>query len=273
MTWGLEEATVRYGNRVALWHVTLEVRPGEVTAVVGGDGAGKTSALRVMVGALRPSGGSVRRPGREAIGYVPGSSGVYPDLTARENLAFAGAAFGIRGAALHERLDPLLDRTGLAEAADRLGGKLSGGMRHKLALAMALLHRPALLALDEPTTGVDPVSRAELWRLVGRAAAEGAAVLFSTTYLDEAERAASVTVLEAGRALLCGTPREVVEAVPGAVFESASRPDRGASWRRGARWRVWSPDGSPPPEASRVPIDLEDAVTVAALAGPEGGGQ
>jgi ABC-2 type transport system ATP-binding protein len=130
---------------------------------------------------------------------------------------------------------------------------------------MAVAHEPDLLILDEPTTGVDPVSRAELWRLLAAAAAGGAAVVVATTYLDEAERAASVLVLDRGRALLSGTPDEVVAATPGRVVEGTERPGGLPSWRRGARWRAWSPDGSAPPATSPVTVDLEDAVIVAQL--------
>jgi ABC-2 type transport system ATP-binding protein len=143
-------------------------------------------------------------------------------------------------------------------------------MRRKLAVVMALLHEPALVVLDEPTTGVDPVSRTELARLVAHAAAAGAAVVLSTTYLDEAERAASVLVLESGRTLVSGRPRDVVAAMPGAVWALPARPYGQLSWRRGDRWHLWSRDGGPPSGpgtrgARRADADLEDAVVVAAL--------
>jgi ABC-2 type transport system ATP-binding protein len=265
-SFGVDDLTVAYHGRVAVAGVDLEVPAGTVTAVVGGDGAGKTSLLRAMVGAVPPERGRVRRPSSTQIGYLSAGPGVWRDLTVAENLEFSGTAYGLGGRALRERADRLLARTGLAGAADRLGAQLSGGMRQKLALAMALLHEPALLVLDEPTTGVDPVSRAELWRLVAGAAAAGAAVVLATTYLDEAERAAWVLALDQGDPLLAGAPDELVGGVPGMMFDSPSRPDRGASWRRGARWRTWSRDGgAAPPGARRVDPDLEDAVIVAAL--------
>jgi len=266
---GVEDLVVAYHGRTAVAGVTLEVAPGEVAGIVGGDGAGKTTVLRALAGAVRPASGTVRRPPARRIGYVSAGPGVYRDLTVDENLAFAGAAYGLRGSALAERAGRLLDRTGLAGARDRLGGQLSGGMRQKLALAMAMLHEPRLLVLDEPTTGVDPVSRAELWRLVAHAAATGAAVVVATSYLDEAERTGSMLVLDQGRPLVAGTPEAVVAGIPGAVLDAPARPDRGTAWRRGARWRVWSPDGSTVPGASPVAPDLEDAVIVAALAARE----
>ncbi len=264
--WGVRDLVVRYGSRAALEGVALAIRPGTITAVVGGDGAGKTTLLRTLAGTVRPSAGAVRRPPDRAIGSMPAAGGVYPDLTADENLAFAGGAYGLRRAELLSRSGALLERTGLAGVRGRLAANLSGGMRQKLALAMAMLHEPALLILDEPTTGIDPVSRAELWRLIGGAAAAGAAIVFATVYLDEAERAGFVLALDAGLPLVAGTPEEIVNATPGVVVEAAERPPRETAWRRAGRWRWWSPDGRIPPGAAAAAADLEDAVIVAALA-------
>ena len=269
-TWGCKDLEVRYGPTVACQDVSFEVAAGTVAAVVGGDGAGKTSLLRALAGSVRPAAGTVRRPPQDRLGYVSAGPGVWADLTVDENLSFAGRAYGLEAAELGRRIDRLLDRTGLADARDRLAGRLSGGMRQKLALAMAVAHEPDLLILDEPTTGVDPVSRAELWRLLAASAAGGAAVVLATTYLDEAERAASVLVLDRGRALLAGTPDEVLAATPGVVVEGMGRPRGVLSWRRGARWRAWSPDGSVPAGTSPATLDLEDAVIVAQLGQEEG---
>ena len=264
-TWGCRRLGVRYGATVALEEVTFAVAPGTVAAVVGGDGAGKTSLLRALAGTVRPAAGTVRRPAERRLGYVSAGPGVWTDLTVDENLRFSGGAYGLDAGELERRVGGLLERTGLAAARDRLAGQLSGGMRQKLALAMAVAHEPDLLILDEPTTGVDPVSRAELWRLLAASAAGGAAVVVATTYLDEAERAATVLVLDRGRALLSGSPDEVVAATPGLVVEGAARPGGLPAWRRGSRWRAWSPDGSTPPATSPVTLDLEDAVIVAQL--------
>ena len=265
-SYGVEDLTVRYRGRVAVTGVDLEVPAGSVTAVVGGDGAGKTTVLRALAGVVRPDSGRVRRPDGARTGYVSAGPGVWRDLTVAENLAFSGTAYGLDGRVLRERADRLLDRTGLGAARDRLGGQLSGGMRQKLALAMALLHEPELLVLDEPTTGVDPVSRAELWRLVAGAAAAGAAVVAATSYLDEAERAASVLVLDQGVPLLVGAPDELVAGMPGVLLDAAERPAGGFSWRRGARWRTWLRDpGTTPHAAALATPDLEDAVIVAAV--------
>jgi ABC-2 type transport system ATP-binding protein len=264
--WGTERVSVRYGRRLALDQVTFRARPGQVSAVVGGDGAGRSTLLRCLGGALAPSSGTVRRPPQRDIGYLPASSGTYPDLTVAENLAFRAAAYQLPAAAAAGRSATFLARAGLAAARHRLAGQLSGGMRQKLGVIAAMLTRPALLVLDEPTTGVDPVSRADLWSLIARAAADGAAVVVATSYLDEAERAAAVLVLDAGSQLAVGTPDQIVAAMPGQLRVSDTVPpddDRPRAWRRAGRWRVWDPAGT----ASGQPVrpDLQDAVTVAIL--------
>lgn len=264
---GVDGVTVRFARTVALDDVSLDVPAGEVTGVVGGDGAGKTTLLRLLAGALAPTAGSVRRPPAGRIGYLASSSGTYPDLSVDENLAFAATAYGVAPAEARRRAADHLERTGLARARDRLARQLSGGMRQKLGTIRALLHRPELVVLDEPTTGVDPVSRADLWWLIARAAADGAAVLLSTTYLDEAERAARLLVLDAGRNLATGTPAGIVASMPGAIRSVGERPAGEAgrrAWRRRAAWRVWDP-GDRPDASDSLPPDLQDAVTVLAL--------
>jgi ABC-2 type transport system ATP-binding protein len=208
----------------------------------------------------------VRRPGKDRIGYVPATAGVYMDLTVAENLDFIARAYRLSGAAYRRRAEEILERTGLGGARRRLGGQLSGGMRRKLAVGMALLHAPELLIIDEPTTGVDPVSRAELWRLISGAAVAGAAVVASTTYVNEAARAARVVLLEAGKVLASGSPEQILDGVPG-VLGTAHGSERPAplSWRRGAAWRVWAPDSRLPGGVRPVRPDFEDAVVVAAL--------
>ncbi len=266
MSYGLADVVVRLGAHTALNAINLEVPPAAITAVVGGDGAGKTTALRTLVGLITPQSGVVRRAARHELGYLPARAGSYADLTVAENLAFVAAAFGISRRELASRTEPLLERTGLTEAIDRLAGKLSGGMARKLALALALLPQPRLLVLDEPTTGIDPVSRGELWRLIASAAADGAAVVLSTTYLGEAQRAAHVLVLQDGAELVSGSPEAVVEATPGRLGRARRRPPEVECWRRGSDWRVWSPAGALPAEVTAIAPDLEDAVTIAALA-------
>jgi ABC-2 type transport system ATP-binding protein len=282
VSWGVADVTVRFGDRVALDGVSLDAPAGQVTAVVGGDGAGKTTLLRAFAGALAVTGGEVRRPAATGIGYLSSSSGTYPDLSVDENIQFAAAAYGLSAAEIRERSARYLERSGLAPFRDRLAGHLSGGMRQKLGVIRALLHQPELVVLDEPTTGVDPVSRADLWWMMAYAATAGAAVVFATTYLDEAERAARLLVLDDGQELAAGTADEIVAAMPGAVRSHASRPPdpvvaAGHAWRRGARWRSWSPSPSPAAGAGgdgadadaggdAVEPDLQDAVIVLALA-------
>jgi ABC-2 type transport system ATP-binding protein len=271
MRWGLQDVRVRRGQVVALDGVEVPVDPARITVVVGGDGAGKSTCLEVLVGLLQPEAGTVRRPAKERIGYVPATAGLYADLTVQENLDFTADAYRLSRSERRRTADQIIERIGLADARHRLGGKLSGGMQRKLAVGLALLHSPGLVVLDEPTTGVDPVSRAELWRLISGAAAAGAAVAVSTTYVNEAARAAAVVLLEAGRVLASGSPEEILRGVPGTVgtARTADRPSP-LSWRRGASWRVWAPAGTLPDGVQPVQPDFDDAVVVAALASEPG---
>lgn len=268
MSYGTEAVTVRFGDVVALDRVTVSAGPGTVSAVVGGDGAGKSTLLRTVVGRIAPDTGRVIAPDIERIGYQPASGGSWPDLTVAENMAFVGSSYGLRGRALVEKSAALLERAGLGSARDRLARDLSGGMRTKLGFCLAILHEPELLVLDEPSTGVDPVSRVELWRLMSEAAADGAAVLISTSYMDEAERCATVLVLEQGRTLLSGPPREVVDSSPGVVVlvETVTRPEY--SWRHADGFREWWP--APPDGQVPIDVDLEDVAIVASLANGSG---
>ena len=269
--WGTEDVCVRFGSTLALDHVWFRAEPGQVSAVVGGDGAGRTTLLRCLAGALAPASGRVRRPAPLATGYLSAGSGTYPDLSVAENLAFRAAAYRVPPQTARQRSAELLARAGLDKVTGRLAGQLSGGMRQKLGVIAAMLHRPDLLVLDEPTTGVDPVSRSDLWLLITRAAADGAAVVLATSYLDEAERAHHVLVLDAGSELAGGTADQIVAAMRGTLTVTGTRPTGEAgrrAWRRDGRWRVWDPDpadGSAR-DGGAVRPDLQDAVTVAALA-------
>jgi ABC-2 type transport system ATP-binding protein len=266
MTYAVRSATVRFGGTLALDDVTVQVEPGSVVAVVGGDGSGKTTLLRALVGEVRLNGGQVNAPPREAIGYMPATAGSWSSLTVEQNMDFVGGIYGLSGKALAARRDQLLRRAGLPDAADRLASQLSGGMRRKLGFAMAMLHDPGLLVLDEPSTGVDPVSRVDLWRLVSEAAAAGAAVVMSTTYLDEAERAASLLALDGGRTLASGTLAAVLGSFDGAIARTATPRRKAWAWRRGRDYHEYWPTLSEVPlDASVVTPDLEDVVVTMSM--------
>ena len=264
---GVTGIRVAFGGTVALDDVTVAVPAGRVTAVVGGDGAGKSTLLRVLAGRVGVTRGDVRTLPKRDVGYQPSTSGVWGGLSIAENLAFVGQSFGMPARELRTRGDDLLARAGLADARDRLGRDLSGGMRQKLGFVLAIVHAPRLVLLDEPSTGVDPVSRVELWRLIAEAATGDTAVLMATTYLDEAARAASVTALDRGVVVGAGTPEQIIAAVPGRIvaLDAGGAGDRGeggpASWRRGAARHAWVAPGDPvPADAAPVAVDLEDAL-------------
>ncbi len=206
------------GEVVALDGATFSVRQGAVTGVIGPDGAGKTTLMRLAAALLRPDEGEIAvaalstraDPGavKQAIGYMPQRFGLYEDLKVRENLDLYADLQGIDPEARPARYDELMQMTGLAPFTERLAGKLSGGMKQKLGLACALLRAPQLLLLDEPTVGVDPVSRRELWQIVYRQVEAGMSVLLTTAYLDEAERCDEVILLHEGRLLGQDAPAE-----------------------------------------------------------------
>jgi ABC-2 type transport system ATP-binding protein len=267
VTWGVDNLVVRFGSRIGLDGVSLSVAPGEIHAVIGGDGSGKTTLLRVLAGIGLDADGRVLIPPAGRIGYVPSNGGVFPDLTVAENLEFVAAAYRLRS--WRERGRGLLDRAGLERFRDRLAGNLSGGQRRKLAGSLAMLPEPDLLILDEVTTGVDPVSRVGLWRLVASAAAAGSAVVIATTYFDEAERTGAVTVLHSGKVIASGSPAEIRAAVPGRI-RAVDRPgETSRAWRMGRRWHEWLP--KEPREPGAGAVSLADAAIVAEIASGEAG--
>lgn len=262
--YGLRGVSVRHDGDMALMDIDLTIETGLVTAVVGGDGAGKTTLLRTLVGLMTPVSGAVTAPDKRRIGYLPAGAGSWPQLSVIENMEFVGSSFSLPQVQMNERIAELLGIAGLTDVRERLASNLSGGMRKKLGFSMALLPEPRLLVLDEPSTGVDPVSRVELWALMSQAAASGTAVVMTTTYMDEAERAAYVLALENGSTLLAGTPADVAAQMPGAVVETVTPIEHTLSWRKGAMFREWYPDGAPPDLDTTQPR-LEDAVIVASL--------
>jgi len=221
-----------FGTLHAVDGLNLEVRAGEMVGLVGPDGAGKTTAIRLMVGALQPTSGRIRVAGydlpaqvekaREELGYLAQRFSLYGDLTVRENLDFFGQVFDVPDAERKQRSRDLLRFAGLEEFADRPAAALSGGMQKKLGLATALVHRPKVLLLDEPTGGVDPVARQEFWQLLIGLLRAGSAVLVSTPYMDEAMRFNRVIFMNHGRALTQGAPRDLMNGLAGRVLELAT---------------------------------------------------
>jgi len=217
----------RFGATVALGGLTIDVRRGEMFGLIGPDGAGKTTAIRLLCGLLHSDGGSVRVFGRDPVrdhdwitqrvGYLSQRFSLYGDLTIDENIEFFAEIHGVRN--YRARRDALLDMTQLTPFRGRLADRLSGGMKQKLALACTLVHEPELIVLDEPTTGVDPVSRREFWKLLSEFLARGITILMSTPYLDEAERCARVALLHDGRTLAMDTPANLRTLIKGRVVE------------------------------------------------------
>ena len=265
------------GGTLALDRLDFRVVPGRVTGVVGPDGAGKTTLLRLVAGLLLPSEGTVRTCGfdperelaaiRGAVSYMPQRCGLYEDLTVGENLALYADLRGVVGEARERSTGRLLNFTGLGPFTGRLAGKLSGGMKQKLGLACALIRAPRLLLLDEPSVGVDPISRRELWRMVYELIDRGIAVVWSTAYLDEAERCRSVLALDRGRIRFDGPPEGLTSRAEGRcvlvrgagrkrrVLASAiRRPEVVDGVIQGSSVRLVLREGASPPS----PADLGD---------------
>ncbi len=213
---------------VAVDGLTLEVGDGELFGIVGPDGAGKTTTLRMLAGVLPPSEGEglvhgvdvARDPEgvKPFIAYMSQQFGLYTDLTVRENIDFYADLYRVPRAQRPERLERLFAFSNLGPFQDRLAGNLSGGMKQKLGLCCALIHHPRLLLLDEPTFGVDPISRRDLWLILHEMVGEGVTVVVSTSYLDEAERCDRVALLHQGRILALETPRALLRHLPGEVI-------------------------------------------------------
>ncbi|MCC6156868.1 MAG: ABC transporter ATP-binding protein [Deltaproteobacteria bacterium] len=218
-----------FGETRALRGIDLRVEPGEIFGLIGPDGAGKTTALRLLVGVLNADAGTANVAGfdvareaesvREHVGYMPQQFALYGDLTVAENMRFFADMYFVPKREREERLARLYAFSRLEPFARRPAGKLSGGMQKKLALSCNMIHQPALLLLDEPTTGVDPVSRRELWEILYAFAAQGVAIVVSTPYMDEAERCHRVGLIHAGRLLVVDTPRAVIDGHAETIIE------------------------------------------------------
>jgi len=233
-----EQLTKHFGSVHAVDGLNLRVKPGEIFGLVGPDGAGKTTTMRLFCGAYEPTSGRAVVAGydlnhhvaeaRAATGYVAQRYSLYSDLTPTENLEFFSEAYGMPRAKRVARAKELLEFVGLTAFAHRRSEFLSGGMKQKLSLACALIHRPRVLLLDEPTGGVDPVARQEFWRLLYTLLAEGSAILISTPYMDEASRCHHVGLMNHGKLMAEGTPHDIVRPLVGHILELAAAPQRTA---------------------------------------------
>jgi ABC-2 type transport system ATP-binding protein len=233
---GAEGLTRRFGALVAVEGADFDVRRGEMFGLIGPDGAGKTTTLRMVLGLLKPDAGRVatcgldpfreRRRLSSRVGYLSQRFSLYGDLTVDENVAFFAEIHDVRGYAA--RRDTLLEMVRMTPFRDRLADRLSGGMKQKLALVCTLVHTPELLVLDEPTTGVDPVSRRDFWKLLGRLQREGLTILLTTPYLDEAERCTRVALIDHGRLLTVDAPDALRAGERGVLVEVVAEPRRDA---------------------------------------------
>lgn len=226
----------RFGDFAAVDGISFSVQRGEMFGLIGPDGAGKTTTLRVLLGLLAPHGGTVRTCGleplkegarlSEKIGYLSQRFTLYGDLSVNENISFFASIHGVKG--WKERRGELLDLLRMTPFRKRLADRLSGGMKQKLALACTLIHTPELLILDEPTTGVDPVSRRDFWKILAHLQREGLTLLVTTPYLDEAERCQRIGLMDHGRLLNVDAPASIKAKAGGALVEVIARPKRSA---------------------------------------------
>ncbi len=223
----IKSITKKFDDLVALDDVSLEIQKGEMYAIVGPDGAGKTTLIRMLCGIMRPDSGKINVLGfdvaaqaeevRKRIGYLSQKFSLYGDLTVDENIEFFAEIHGVYD--YEKRRNELLEFTRLTPFRDRLAEKLSGGMKQKLALACTLVHTPEIIFLDEPTTGVDPVSRRDFWKVLSSLLKTGITIVMTTPYLDEAERCSRVALMNLGKVMKMDTPHNLKEMMPGVVVE------------------------------------------------------
>jgi len=293
-----------FGDVRAVDGVTLDVEPGAVFGLLGPDGAGKSTLITMLATVQRPSAGAADVLGMSVtetpeaikphIGYMSQRFSMYPDLTVAENLEFFARLRGVPQDLRRERASRLLEQMGMAQFSERLADKLSGGMKQKLMLASTLMTEPDVLLLDEPTTGVDPVSRREFWRIIAGLHRAGKTVFVATPYMDEAERCTRVAFMADGRITETGTPAQIKAMVPGVLVEIVAEPQREAvaalagvagvhsAQVLGEAVRALVEPGGPTPDALRadlesrgmsvsrvheVPVDMEAAFAFLAEAG------
>lgn len=274
---------MHFGGPPVLDGVTFDVARGEMFGLIGPDGAGKTTTLRLICGLLRPAAGTVRifgadpfrshRVATSSVGYLSQRFSLYGDLSIDENVEFFARLHGVQD--FEAKRTRLLSLTGLERFRHRLADRLSGGMKQKLALTCTLIHEPPLLVLDEPTTGVDPVSRREFWKLLGEFLADGLTIVVATPYLDEAERCARVALMSDGRLLALDTPLRLRQSLPGVMFEIVTGSTRAARRAIAQQWegtrveafgdRLHARGDSPDDEARLASLLRDAGVTDAAI--------
>lgn len=233
-----EHLTKKFGNLTAVDNLSLAIKAGEIFGIVGPDGAGKTTTMRLLATIMEPTAGQIWIDGeetkknaekiKEKISYMSQKFGLYTDLTVRENMDFYAEIYGVRHSKKEQRIEELLKFSNLTLFSDRLADKLSGGMKQKLSLSCALIHTPKILILDEPTNGVDPVTRRDFWRILYELHRQGTTIVFTTAYLDEAERCTKVAFMYKGRILSIGTPKEVKKHLEGSILEIQCKAPRKA---------------------------------------------
>jgi ABC-2 type transport system ATP-binding protein len=233
------DLTKIFGGLIAVDNLNLQIEKGEIFGLVGPDGAGKTTIMRLLTAIVEPTSGDAWVAGhsiagegekiKEKIGYMPQRFGLYEDLTVIENILFYADLYEVPKKERPPRIERLLGFSNLTPFNDRLAGKLSGGMKQKLGLACALIHTPEVLFLDEPTNGVDPVSRRDFWRILYDLLREGVTILISTAYLDEAERCTRVGLFHKGKMLMMDNPIEIKKSLPFPMIEVWSDNSRGAA--------------------------------------------
>jgi ABC-2 type transport system ATP-binding protein len=231
-----DRLTKRFAALTAVEGLSFSVRRGEIFGLVGPDGAGKTTTMRMLAGVMQPDAGSIiidgidvvadPENGKQRLSYMPQRFGLYEELTVDENIRFYADLFEVPDGLREERAARLLMASGMSQFRKRRAGQLSGGMKQKLGLTCALVHTPQVLLLDEPTTGVDPVSRRDFWRILYGLREEGVTILLTTAYLDEAERCNRLALLHRGRVLYCDTPAALKQHMPGAVVAISSGAGR-----------------------------------------------
>ena len=266
----IKEVTKRYGRLTALDHVSLSVPEGSLFGLIGPDGAGKTTLYQILTTLLTPDEGTATVAGRDVvkdyrklrseIGYMPEKFSLYPDLTVSENLHFFASLFGVSVKDNFDLIAPIFDQ--LRKFPNRRAGALSGGMKQKLALSCALIHRPKVLLLDEPTTGVDAVSRSEFWDMLATLREKGITILVSTSYMDEAERCERIALINKGRILDVDTPGRLIEGMDKNLYNASSGnmypllealrtlPGVKACYTFGATLHVVTSDGFNPDDAA-----------------------